>query len=64
MERLDTNNDGKLSPEEMTARRDPAKMLERLDTALRPVAKLGEFLLAQGAGAVHVEPFQHLCRVA
>ena len=31
IERMDTNDDGKLSMEEMTQRHDPAKMFERLD---------------------------------
>jgi len=32
MSRMDANNDGKLSMAEMTAKRDPAKIFERLDT--------------------------------
>ena len=31
MKRLDTNADGKLDLAEISARRDPAKMIERLD---------------------------------
>ncbi|OSQ45641.1 EF-hand domain-containing protein [Marivita geojedonensis] len=41
--RFDTNEDGKISEEEMTSRRDPARMFERLDANDDGVVSADEF---------------------